>query len=143
MKLYKALITNRYVHGTKYIVYMHIDDDNKKNIMSPPTTTAGSLKISYQLKAQLIICDVDLYDGIVRPKSSVENRYKRLVRVELIKGNLTKMQLSLGDEVDAKQIFIDSSMKREDEDIVTVFGSFRFLNSVLLFNIPAVMLQVL
>lgn len=135
MKLYKALIRNRYVVGTRFTVDVFITDNYRPNLMSQEKSI-GSVTLTYQCKKKCVVCDISV-------PVNAAGSHRRIVRVELLKTNVTQMQNALANEDEAKNIFLDSSIQRDDETIIYSFGSFRFLNSIILFNIPASMLQIL
>lgn len=148
MKLYKALIGNQYVQGVKYIVHM--------NVQKPDSTTTGDVRLTYEVKSTpsltllapngyFIKCFVEIPDGMKTKKADYgrEQCYTALGVVELVKGNVQDMLSNTRDEKKANEIFINSSLDTDLDALLKVFGSFRFLNSTIVFNLPASMLQVL
>ena len=148
MKLYKALIGNQYVQGTQYVVHMNVQGMDSK--------TSESIKLIYEVKktpslsllvsnGHFIKCIIEVRDGITTKQTSngIEQCYKVLGVVELVKGNIQEMLLSSRDEQKANGIFTDSSTHTGIDGLLKTFGSFRFLNSAIVFNLPASMLQVL
>jgi len=148
MKLYKALLGNCYVHGTKHVVFMHIQDAY--------SNTIGEVRVIYEIKktpglslevqrGHFIKCYVEVRDGVTtkRTEYGTEQCYNVLGSVELIKGNIQEMLLSYRDEKKARQVFLASTTHSSIDALLNLFGSFRFLNSTILFNIPASMMQIL